>query len=144
MNAGLLVYNWSMHGMVLTNSRTDLFQRMDCTRTYRNSYWFVWGPGGDWHSVLLFVGNEETAFVYFQVFCWALPGYNVCHLYLQHSCPISCLYRSWVSVRTMVDCVFSWCNCYNDDLCKWMGKNSNTASSSSFGRSLKDKIPGCC
>lgn len=77
MNAGLLVYNWSMHGMVLTNSRTDLFQRMDCTRTYRNSYWFVWGPGGgDWHPVnrrhyyiILFVGNEETAFVYFQVFC---------------------------------------------------------------------------
>ena len=46
MNAGLLVCNWSMHGKVLTNSRTDLFQRMDCTRTYRNSYWFVWGPGG--------------------------------------------------------------------------------------------------
>lgn len=76
MNAGLLVYNWSMHGMVLTNSRTELFQRMDCTRTYRNSYWFVWGPGGDWHPVnrrhyyiILFVGNEETACVYFQVFC---------------------------------------------------------------------------
>ena len=60
--------------------------------------------------------------------------------YLQRSCPISCLDRSWVSGRTMVDCVFFLYSCCNDGLCRRTGRHSSNAWWSSFGMNLKHHI----
>ena len=67
-------------------------------------------------------------------------GHWIIHLYLQHSCPISCLDRSWVSNRTMADCGFFLYTCYNDVLCSGTGKSSSNVLWSSFDKNLQDNI----